>query len=90
MKAANVNGAADIWKVQVDLPKGAKVEIVGEEGSYYKIVTPPNVSVYLPPGSVRRLEASFAATTPAPVAAKLRNGSKRSRRRPRLLRQRLR
>ncbi len=52
--AADVNGPAGSYRVQVILNQGDGVQIVDEEGSHYKIVPPPNAYVYLPPGSVRR------------------------------------
>ena len=38
---------------QIDLLKGTVVQIVGEEGSFYKIVPPNRAYVFLPPGSVQ-------------------------------------
>jgi len=52
--AADVNGPAGSYRVQAILNEGDGVQIVGEEGSHYRIVAPPNAYVYLPPGSVRR------------------------------------
>jgi hypothetical protein len=74
--AADVNGPAGSYRVQVLLNEGDGVQIVAEEGSHYKIVAPSGAYVYLPPGSVRRALAMETAaaqqpepTPPAPVQA---------------------
>ena len=69
--AASLDGPGDSYRHQLDLNKGDQVTIVGEEGSFYKIAS-PNLAgrkayVYLPPGSVRRVDVPVVAppaTTP--------------------------
>ncbi|MCX5662228.1 MAG: hypothetical protein NTW19_21325 [Planctomycetota bacterium] len=69
--AASVNGPGESYKWQLDLPKGAVVQIVADEASYYKILPPEGTSVYLPPGAVRRVEVAPKppTVTPTPPAA---------------------
>jgi len=72
VKAASVDGPGESFRQQIDLTVGDKVTIVGEDGSYYKIVPPQGAYVYLPPGSVRRAtKAEIAAAAqqagPEPV-----------------------
>ncbi len=67
--AADLNGPAGSYRPQVLLNEGAGVQIVAEEGSHYKIVSPPGAYVYLPPGSVRRALAMEAATAEDPADA---------------------
>ena len=61
--AGNVKGPGLSYREQLTLDKGAKVTILGEDGSYYKIAPPQGAYVFLPPGSVRRasLEEKNAA-----------------------------
>ena len=68
--AADVNGPAGSYRVQVLLNEGDGVQIVAEEGSHYKIVAPLGAYVYLPPGSVRRALSmeTAAALEPDPPA----------------------
>lgn len=59
VNAASLDGPGDSYRHQLDLGKGDSVKIVGEEGSFYKILPPTldgtkKAYVYLPPGSVRR------------------------------------
>jgi len=67
--AADVNGPAVSYRPQVLLNDGDGVQIVAEEGSHYKIISPTGAYVYLPPGSVRRAMAMeiAAAQDPAPA-----------------------
>jgi len=68
--AADVNGPAGSYRVQVLLNEGDGVQIVAEEGSHYKILAPTGAYVYLPPGSVRRalaIEAAAAQEPPPPA-----------------------
>lgn len=69
--AASVNGPGESYRWQVDLLKGAVVQIVAEEGSYYKIVPPEGTSVYLPPNAVRRVEAPAPVAKPEPATGAL-------------------
>lgn len=64
--AASVNGPGESYKWQLDLAKGAVVQIVGDDASFYKIVPPEGTSVYLPPGAVRRVEAPKPTPTAPP------------------------
>lgn len=67
--AADVNGPAGSYRVQVLLNEGDGVQIVVEEGSHYKIVAPVGAYVYLPPGSIRRALAMEAAVAEEPAPA---------------------
>lgn len=62
VKAAAVTGPGESYRRQVDLMRGDTVEILGEEGSYYKIKPPTNAFVYVAPGAIRR-------ATPAEIAS---------------------
>ncbi len=55
------------YRRQVNLQKGDTVEIVGEEGSNYKIVPPKGAFVYLPPASVRREKSGAAPAQVIPA-----------------------
>lgn len=75
VKAAATTGPGDSYRRQVDLMRGDTVEIVGEEGGFYKIRPPANAFVYVAPGTIRRATAAeLAAATgrpdpsPAPVS----------------------
>ncbi len=65
-KAADLNGPAGSYRTQAILNEGDGVQIVGEEGSHYRIVAPPNAYVYLPPGTVRRALAMEIAAEEEP------------------------
>ncbi len=52
VRAASPNGPATSYRRQIDALSGETVQIVGEEGEYYKIVPPPGAYVFLPPGAV--------------------------------------
>lgn len=65
VKAASLQSPGESWRVQTTLNKGAIVQIVGKEGSFYKIVPPKDAYVFLPPGSVQRVEG--AAPKPEPL-----------------------
>jgi outer membrane biosynthesis protein TonB len=67
--AADINGPAGSYRVQAILNEGDGVQIVGEEGSHYRIVAPSNAYVYLPPGSVRRALAMEIEAAEEPVEA---------------------
>jgi len=53
VRAASINGPGESYRRQIDLLKGATVQIVGEEGSFYKIVPPNRAYVFLPPGALQ-------------------------------------
>ena len=64
---ASVNGVADSFRRTTNLLKGDTVEIVAEDGGYYKIMPPKGTYVYIPAVSVK--EAQFKpAQTQTPVA----------------------
>ncbi|MEO0587016.1 MAG: hypothetical protein AAF078_05195 [Planctomycetota bacterium] len=69
VKAASIEGAGPSYRNQLSLNIGDVVQIVGEDGSYYKIEPPTGASVYLPPGSVRRAE-QVEAMSPAEAPAR--------------------
>jgi hypothetical protein len=64
--AAPASGDSKYLRRQTNLNKGDTVEIVGEEGSNWKIVPPKDAYVYLPPGSVRRVQAGAPVIKPEP------------------------
>ena len=66
VRAASVNGAGESYRRQIDLLKGDTVQIVGEEGSFYRIIPPEGAYVFLPPGAVQAVaEASSSDDSPA-------------------------
>lgn len=70
--AASVKGPGESYLGQVFLNRGDTVRIVGEDGSYYRIMPPARAYVFLPPGSVRRasaLQEQQADESEAPSAA---------------------
>ncbi|MEM6333293.1 MAG: hypothetical protein AAF823_08150 [Planctomycetota bacterium] len=69
VRAASIEGAGPSYRKQMSLNIGDVVRIVGEDGSFYKIVPPTGASVYLPPGSVRRAE-QVEAMSPAEAPAR--------------------
>ena len=65
--AAHIKGRPDLsYAEQVKLDEGAKVQIVGEAGSYYKIVPPANADVFAPPQSLKPV-AGGQNNQPAPA-----------------------
>lgn len=78
VRAASIKGPGESYRGQVVLNKGDTVEIIGEEGNFFRIVPPKGAYVFLPPGSVRRVEPGplniaqreepAPAPAPAPVA----------------------
>ena len=56
VRAGSVNGPGESYRRQIDLLKGDTVEIHGEIGSFYQITPPRGAYVFLPPGSVERLD----------------------------------
>lgn len=62
-------GNEKAYRRQVNLKKGDKVEIVGEDGSNYKIVPPKGAYVFLPPASVRREKAGATPVPSKPAPA---------------------
>lgn len=69
VNAASLEGPGDSYRHQLDLAKGDKVTIIGEEGSFYKVI-PPSLAgkktafVYLPPGSVQKAQIAVPAPVP--------------------------
>ena len=53
VRTASINGPGESYRRQIDLLKGDTVQIVSEEGSFYKIIPPDGAYVFLPPGTVR-------------------------------------
>ncbi len=53
VRTASVNGSAESYRRQIDLLKGDRVTIVGQDGDFYKIEPPNGAYVFLPPGSIR-------------------------------------
>lgn len=54
VKAGSLKGPGESYRGQLVLNKGDRVEILGEEGNFWKIRPPQGAYVFLPPGSVRR------------------------------------
>jgi len=52
--AASVNGPGESYRRQKDLMKGDTVDVVGEDGSFYRIVPPDGAHVFVAPGTLRR------------------------------------
>jgi hypothetical protein len=74
INAASLDGPGDSYRHQLDLASGDQVTIVGEEGSFYKIVPPAkggkkSAFVYLPPGSVTRVKIPVIGDAPKPDLA---------------------
>lgn len=69
--AASVNGPGESYRRQLDLLKGDKVQIVAEEGGFYKIIPPKEAYVFLPVKSVTKaqFQPAVAAAPPAAPAA---------------------
>lgn len=65
---ASVNGVADSFRRTTNLLKGDTVEIVAEDGGYYKIMPPKGTYVYIPAVSVKQAQFKPAvAETPVAV-----------------------
>ncbi|MAX27577.1 MAG: hypothetical protein CMJ19_24025 [Phycisphaeraceae bacterium] len=64
---ASVNGVADSFRRTANLLKGDTVQIVSEDGGYYKIVPPKGTYVYLPASSVEKVDFK-PAVAETPVA----------------------
>lgn len=60
VKAANVKGPGHSLRTQAVLNREDVVQIVAEEGSFYKIIPPQGTYSFLPPGSVRRISSVVA------------------------------
>lgn len=52
VRTASINGPGESYRRQIDLLKGDTVQIVAEEGSFYKIIPPDGAYVFLPPGTI--------------------------------------
>jgi len=76
VKAASINGPGESYRRQMDLLKGDTVQIVGEEGGFYKITPPAGTHVFILAKSVEKTEDAPArepaapATRPQPVVVK--------------------
>lgn len=55
VKAASTQGPGDSYRRQIYLLQGDLVQIVDQEGGFFKIVPPNGAYVFLPPGSVERV-----------------------------------
>lgn len=53
-KAASTKGPGESYRVQGTLSKNDKVTILGEEGNFYKIVSPTDAAVFIPAGTLRK------------------------------------
>ena len=60
--AANVKGPSDSFREQTKLVSGTVVNVVAEEGAFYKITPPAGTFVYLKPGAVRRADLVASAS----------------------------
>ncbi len=58
------------WRRQLNLERGKTVQVLGEDGRFYRIAPPAGASVYVAPTALRRADASAPAlaTPVAPVA----------------------
>lgn len=56
-KAASLRGPGESYRVQGTFGQGDRVEIVAQEGSFYKIIAPVDAYVFVPAGSLRRATA---------------------------------
>ncbi|NJL32231.1 MAG: hypothetical protein HC898_11785 [Phycisphaerales bacterium] len=62
------------WRRQLNIERGKSIQVLGEEGKYYRITPPAGASVYVAPTALRRADASVATmsvappTPPAPAA----------------------
>ena len=66
---ASVNGVADSFRHTTNLLKGDTVEIVAEDGGYYKITPPKGTYVYIPASAVKQVQFKPAqAEEPVAVA----------------------
>ena len=61
VKAGSIKGPGESYRGQVQLNRGDSVDILQEEGSFYRITPPKGAYVFLPPGSVRRADPSQLA-----------------------------
>ena len=66
VRTASINGPGESYRRQIDLLKNDTVQIVAEEGSFYKIIPPDGAYVFLPPGTIRSA-ALGADTVPSAV-----------------------
>lgn len=66
VRTASINGPGESYRRQIDLLKGDTVQIVSEQGSFYKIIPPDGAYVFLPPGTVR--DAALSTHTPTDTA----------------------
>jgi len=66
VRTASINGPGESYRRQIDLLKGDTVQIVSEEGSFYKIIPPRGAYVFLPPGTIR--DAALSTDAPADTA----------------------
>jgi len=60
-KAASLRGPGESYRVQGTFDRGDAVQIVAEEGNFYKITSPDNAFVFIPAGSVRQATAAELA-----------------------------
>jgi hypothetical protein len=61
VRAGSVRGPGESYRGQVVLNRGDTVEVLEQDGTYYKITPPRGAYVFLPPGSVNRATAQQIA-----------------------------
>ena len=59
VKAASLQGPGDSYRRQLYLLDRHQIQIVGQEGGYYKITPPEGAYVFLPPGSVEQVDPAW-------------------------------
>ncbi len=70
VRAGSLKGPGESYRTQQPLlNKGDRVEILGEEGAFFKIRPPEGAYVFIGPGSVRRAAAGEVAPPPRPAPA---------------------
>ncbi len=57
-KAASLRGPGESYRVQGTFSQGDRVQIVAEEGNFYKIASPSESYVFIPAGTIRRVTAA--------------------------------
>jgi hypothetical protein len=70
--AGSADGPGASYKRQVDLKNNTAIQIIKQEGDYFRIKAPQDAFVYIPPGSISRGGSANVAkpATPKPSAPK--------------------
>jgi uncharacterized protein YgiM (DUF1202 family) len=68
VKAGSIKGPGESYRTQLALNQGDQVQIIGEEGSFYRIVPPSGASVFVRPGAIQRAEQAMQPAAPEPAA----------------------